>query len=1740
MSSTKPTQKSTQHHHAASDKTDEANGITLLLSDHERFGFSERACYHFDLVETLTQAPQELRSAIGTSTSSDQLTTGSLSLDGNEFGESIEKICKSKEEDISSSNLFCGVLSLLECIPQVPLRQQKQRKRLLKRIKEFNRNIEEKRNRCSDKGLQYCHQPQKLPLRLNFNTRVAYAYDLTRLVFCLDASPTLTSTFGNVGYIDESICAMDRLESMVKAYFKGLIQPITGATFKKKKDVSNQKEAKEQSWWQPTLSVTVIAVFPKSMTKNDDASFNCLVSDFTVEDSESAACISDRIVDWATIEIENEIATRLKTMGGKIDSSSSSLRDMIEKCDVALASMPTRGRPVITIATDCRAVECESILDLVRDRHLKDVPLNILDLSGSHSHRSGESNISTNPNYLTFDADGPNAFPLTLPDDSLNLFNACKSTRGYFVDSERLEEAIATVAGDVPASSPFFQDVYFAAKRRVVRPNALQWHTIFSLSPCCSLLHRFWGSMPPPAYIQKRQTMVSKQVSGGKTNFFSYFLNPIRAKGILVMRIMDGYRPRRYGTNSQDDDKVSIQFALRLELGTTLHYEFSYVASRFHNPLVGNAHVKVSISGEPTFVQMIKNEYIGQQFHSKRSRSMTLKEKAASRICQFLNWIKREDIIESNICPLDWSKCLSQESQFLHHLSQLVESQLYRHFRCDQFELILTSEEDHGSIQSNKVTFNNPSDPLSNAIQSWSTLMIIKDKLYMRVLPSSEDGSLTNYCLVEKCSTDLPRLNKVNIYYFEQVETNIRIRCSRSLQDTLESWNDMLIVLPEPISDKIVDSKKGSSKYLQNEETWELLSETELLSLIHKRRCFFDNFISLVLNGNSFILVKFINGRNKKYLVSYHLVMTPHHTFAKVFMDLERNVFSDLLLDSLNTDVKHYPLFKTICSDVKERDEKCARAIRSRRNLLSLFESKSSIGPLTINFIEDVKRLLLYSTKSTITLRFFDEALLSANKILEDLTVNYMLTGSSVVDVAQIFVGAAEKVGHLETGKWFLIRYDSETLSMAHIPSSGKAVLYEDTFESTTTIFTRQVSFYTVAFADLYYYQSDTTNRSAKSDDIENCEHKLSRFISELETAHSHHFATAAYLALRQDPTLNGHQFTHSDFAEMMRNCIDEEFISYVEILAPNSIMKEEGSGTETLLKLENQFSNMILPIPGGEPYYFFSGDENLAQDIQTSLHGENVTFREKNRPQDDDDMHSMSRDSQSHNEDGKQGKCSYLKPPVFIMIFINDRPATLSDIHTIEDTAALNIAMTTFDHVAIKDSSIHEGVASEIRSLLSSFTAEQTLEQLLWECKAIDEVDLEVVKYCLLEAENVVSVTIPLQFYRPNTDTMVDATADAMKEGIESCFFLLGQCLRKQTSLNLIEDIDGDFFATDMKSFGWCWIGVLDEGRVCVHVFHQAGIEKAEQIQREVMKIVDKECHHVNQILLLETMQKSRASSDLLLPPDHSNAKEKNSQDRGTLTLPDGYFKCDVVHSAFYAVNRRCSPSKILVELQYSVLSSFAISNRLGYFVYKDEEENIFYMNFDSSSEKEGTNHGIDFYVYGIYEATDSITSQLDRLIKRKIMSSCVDLISHELTKSQHFDLSDTDVEFIKSFESDWNELGNTNNRVSEEEYYEFPSSCYDPVLVLLCFRQNISGSSFFNIWRKSSQISENTDTKIAQAKSPLSAKTAHTATTRSGASFKFDHKDFLFIYNATQFQVSSLLLFQLKFSIIVLNRTA
>lgn len=175
-----------------------------------------------------------------------------------------------------------------------------------------------------------CHQPSRLPLRVTSQTRVAFAYDLVSMVFCLDASPTLTSSLGsmNMHMDDGFICPVDRLGMMVRTYFSALIRPVDGSlspgvlpshgehdnvnpppndgdVLTKKKNPKKGKLFSGSHAWSPEIAVTVIAVYPHRQRNdhNTDDSYESmdrttstlLVRDYRVRDLESATTLSDMI-----------------------------------------------------------------------------------------------------------------------------------------------------------------------------------------------------------------------------------------------------------------------------------------------------------------------------------------------------------------------------------------------------------------------------------------------------------------------------------------------------------------------------------------------------------------------------------------------------------------------------------------------------------------------------------------------------------------------------------------------------------------------------------------------------------------------------------------------------------------------------------------------------------------------------------------------------------------------------------------------------------------------------------------------------------------------------------------------------------------------------------------------------------------------------------------------------------------------------------------------------------------------------------------------------------------------------------------------------------------------------------------------------------------------------------------------------------------------------------------------------
>lgn len=104
-----------------------------------------------------------------------------------------------------------------------------------------------------------------------------------------------------------------------------------------------------------------------------------------------------------------------------------------------------------------------------------------------------------------------------------------------------------------------------------------------------------------------------------------YSIQPVRIKSIMMTRVVEGYRARRYGHDTQDINKVYVHFVLSLAGGVTIHYEITFLSSPYHIPTVGQAHVKLELSGDDSeFLHIVKKMFASNSgsdkvmFHGRR------------------------------------------------------------------------------------------------------------------------------------------------------------------------------------------------------------------------------------------------------------------------------------------------------------------------------------------------------------------------------------------------------------------------------------------------------------------------------------------------------------------------------------------------------------------------------------------------------------------------------------------------------------------------------------------------------------------------------------------------------------------------------------------------------------------------------------------------------------------------------------------------------------------------------------------------------------------------------------------------------------------------------------------------------------------------------------------------------------------------------------------------------------------
>lgn len=239
--------------------------------------------------------------------------------------------------------------------------------------------------------------------------------------------------------------------------------------------------------------------------------------------------------------------------------------------------MSSEARPLLVVATDCRSVECDSVVNILAAENRVDQPLSILNVgpegNGVQSAISPGGRDLSVPTIAEFMDRNSYSTPLHISDDSQALFEICNATNGCFWDWSLLDKAAFSRVGKIAeADSPFLADHFVTNRRHTIHPTLVQWYTLFSLSPITPISNQSFGRLPlvkhyRPESLQRMHHgpnisgLTKSQADIGaprlgqtiRTTFSMYVINPIRIQNLLQMRVREGYRARRYGARKCPD-----------------------------------------------------------------------------------------------------------------------------------------------------------------------------------------------------------------------------------------------------------------------------------------------------------------------------------------------------------------------------------------------------------------------------------------------------------------------------------------------------------------------------------------------------------------------------------------------------------------------------------------------------------------------------------------------------------------------------------------------------------------------------------------------------------------------------------------------------------------------------------------------------------------------------------------------------------------------------------------------------------------------------------------------------------------------------------------------------------------------------------------------------------------------------------------------------------------------------------
>lgn len=632
--------------------------------------------------------------------------------------------------------------------------------------------------------------------------------------------------------------------------------------------------------------------------------------------------------------------------------------------------------------------------------------------------------------------------------------------------------------------------------------------------------------------------------------------------------------------------------------------------------------------------------------------------------------------------------------------------------------------------------------------------------------------------------------------------------------------------------------------------SWDLVKDSELLSLLSKRRTEIGSFRLLESRDDYALFAKLAPKTNDSPgdLIQYEIAVHSDKVTIDLHMESESGVFDPYYAEAGNT-----IRFGKMVNVIRRRDQECGRALKSRTTLLQGF-SEDVEGKTTEEDHEMcVKRLLAYSSRVTRNLRYFQN-FGEVNDILVHLTCDLLLSKFFKVKSARLRIDSDTLIDTEQTGVWFIVQYDRQTMSILHLS-------LVDNVENNISQTFRELTFFTIGISDLYSKRDDLADDDSAESHISEylC---VSDFADRFELEQEKNFTLAAYLALRQASTPEEAGIDESDFKEVIQSL---QFVEVNNFLVTGTPVDDSEES-----KLLRSLKTIVSPVPGDAHHFYYSGhskfeilevgenesgdssDDDSSNSVEDSKRSDAISSKV------DDSV--LTRDSYSSegNDTGNLHESS--DPPIFVRFKLDGKIASSDDLNKISKSSILTVTVSIFKSTSpssLPIPALHQGFALEIAALLKSYIAEQTLERL--RDATYSEDNLQMVRRCMAKIRSVVSFVIEIYFFISQRDMMMPAAAPAGGEAeVEEGLLVLEMELMNNSSFVLKPLPDGVYFVSSVTGKEvplqfWCLLKLQrSNGTISSQIYHPEGDVIATDVLSRIHGILCSCINVVNQQLLL------------------------------------------------------------------------------------------------------------------------------------------------------------------------------------------------------------------------------------------------------------------------------------------------